>query len=139
MANMRSYGAVILTLLLLGYFSNCAFAWNPMTGDYTIRPSEENWHEVFTWPADNEVRFYGSNRVTPKVSISNLMLSKYLGVHETGQIVMWPTNTGMGERWYVTELGCIYSPWLEKFLGVHETGEIVMWPQCSTGEKWKIN
>jgi len=71
-------------------------------------------------------------------SISNNMLKKYLGVHENGEIVMWPSNTGTGERWQVMGNGCIYNPWLKKFLGVHENGTIVMWPNCSTGEKWQV-
>lgn len=71
-------------------------------------------------------------------SIYNPWLKKYLGVHENGQIVMWPQNTGTGERWQLNSDGCIYNPWLKKYLGVHETGEIVMWPRCSTGEQWQV-
>ena len=76
---------------------------------------------------------------TGNTSIYNPWLNKYLGVHGNGQLVMWPTNTGEGEKWQIRNDGCIYNPWLNKYLGVHGNGQLVMWPQCSDGEKWQTD
>jgi hypothetical protein len=71
--------------------------------------------------------------------ISNPWLGKFLGVHENGQLVMWPGCSGGGEKWEIQSNGCIFNPWLNKYLGVHENGQLVMWPRCSGGgEKWEI-
>src|SRR3989304_3420773 len=62
--------------------------------------------------------------------ISNPWLGKFLGVHENGQLVMWPRCSGGGEKWDIQSNGCIFNPWLNKYLGVHENGQLVMWPRC---------
>ncbi len=137
--NYSAFKIIFFLAITLSFYATCSYAWSPVNGDYTFRPADETYYKVFSWP-QNEARFEGNPSVANPngFSIFNSWLKKYIGVHESGEIVLWATNTGKGERWRITGLGCIPNSWLKTFLGVHEDGKIVMWPTCGPGEKWEM-